>query len=513
MIHKPRLQRNRLATAMVALIIFIVSTLSFFGNYFIAANPRWFAEHQLDSEQLVLDGILHYADNAPKAPLILGRYSRPDISEQYKLAHSLYEESNRDGVFGEYHSQYGLQVKVFGLLASRGFSLSALQFFVASGLGICASAIYLILRRSKFSGLCSAAFPICMAFSPWVIVFARNLYWVEFTWFLPSIVTALYATVLGDDRCPGKLGSRTAMLFSFALFATVLIKLLCGYEYITTIYFAALISFIGLAMRGKVWTIYILRSCLAISLIFALAFVSSIGIHARQLESLGKPGFSTILLTASKRASAANPSSMFEKLCNQAEDLSGFEDCKKNYISAYSKSLSSNPLRVAYGYLFVPSFLPWLHDYTVVPAPLSQHEKSILRNSLGDLKRLRPDLAVQRLVSLPLGAYKKVAQRVQLKILQIIQKISFPLFLCVILVVFWPDRPILGYLAALFAGSASWYFAAKGHSYIHYHMNYVLWYVVFLPASFVLLVERVSANGGRYLASKQNRSILDSSED
>lgn len=47
-----------MATTVVAIAIFTISTLSFFGNYFIAANPGWFAEHQLHSEQLVLDGIL-----------------------------------------------------------------------------------------------------------------------------------------------------------------------------------------------------------------------------------------------------------------------------------------------------------------------------------------------------------------------------------------------------------------------------------------------------------------------
>jgi hypothetical protein len=42
---------------LVAGFIFLFATCSFFGNSFSAADPSWFTQHQLDSEQLVLDGI------------------------------------------------------------------------------------------------------------------------------------------------------------------------------------------------------------------------------------------------------------------------------------------------------------------------------------------------------------------------------------------------------------------------------------------------------------------------
>jgi len=72
---------------LVATFIFLVATCSFFGNSFSAADSTWFTQHQLDSEQLVLDGILHSRESNHGKPIVLGRYTRPEIPEQYSLAH------------------------------------------------------------------------------------------------------------------------------------------------------------------------------------------------------------------------------------------------------------------------------------------------------------------------------------------------------------------------------------------------------------------------------------------
>lgn len=502
MLRRPLVKKNVSAAVLVASIVFAISTLSFFGNYFNAANSDWFREHQLDSEQLVLDGILHYKERAGDAPIILGRYSRPSIPGQHSYAHSLFEDGNRDGVFGEYHSQYGLQVKVLGFLSSRGFSLWTLQFLVASGMGLCMSAAYLILRKNKFSGLCSASFPICLALSPWVIVFARNLYWVEFTWFLPSLITSLYATTLSKDVRSSNSITFSAWAFSLALFLAVLLKLLCGYEYITVIYFASIFSFVGLALRKRCRARPILRVCTAITLVFLFAFGSSIGIHARQLESFGKPGLETIMLTASKRAASSNPDSMFGQLCDQTENSDSAEDCKANYISSYAESLSSNPLSVAFRYLLVPSFAPWMH-HDIDPAKFTEPEKKTLRNAIKALRALQIRSATEQVGSLSQHTFQKLIHRLRLVALDKISRLGFLVFLAVVILVFWADRTTLIYLLGLFAGSASWYFAAKGHSYIHYHMNYVLWYLIFIPTCVLLLVERTSAYIGQYLESRK----------
>jgi len=223
---------------LVAGFIFLVATSSFFGNSFSAADPSWFTQHQLDSEQLVLDGILHSRRSTHGQPIVLGRYTRPEIPDQYTHAHRLFNENNQDGKFNSYSSQYGLQIKVFAYLFSKGFSISAIQLLVASCMALCLSCSYLLLRANLFSGIASAAFSFSMALAPWVIVFARNLYWVPFTWFAPSLVTALSATLF--SRVNTSRGQAISNLFLVpTLFCFVLVKLLCGYEYITAIYLSS----------------------------------------------------------------------------------------------------------------------------------------------------------------------------------------------------------------------------------------------------------------------------------
>ena len=287
---------------LVAGFIFLFATCSFYGNSFSAADPSWFTQHQLDSEQLVLDGILHSRHSNHGKPIVLGRYTRPEIPDQYTHAHRLFGENNQDGQFNSYGSQYGLQVKVFTYLFSKGFSISAIQLLVAS----------------------------CMA--------------------------------------------------------------LC-------------------------------LSC-------------SIGMHASQLETLGKPGLETIWDTAATRGSSTTPGSIVERACKNFTDPEKLKGCQDQYIS----SLTLSPFKVVFRYLFVPSFLPW-----------TGHN---------------------------IGRYSS--------------QFIFPIFVALIFFSYRRDFLAALTIGSFFIGSTSWFVAAKGHFYIHYSMNYVLWYLLFIPVAVLLVGERLS---------------------
>lgn len=466
---------------LVAAFIFVFATCSFFGNYFYAANPSWFIQHELDAEQLVLDGILYSLNTNESNPVVLGRYTRPEIPDQHMHAHRLFSDTNRDGEFSAYNSQYGLQVKVFAFLYSKGFSISALQLLVASCMAFCLSAAYLILRANKFSGIASAAFSFSLALGPWVIVFARNLYWVQFTWFLPSLVTALSASLFSSvSTNRGRVINY--LLLVPTLFCAVLAKLLCGYEYITTIFLASLVVFISLTYRSCVPKSLIIRGSLIVTLIFGLAFGTAIGMHVGQLKALGQPGLETIWDTAAKRASSATATSVVERLCNKKSDPEVFASCRDYFVN----SLTSNPLDVAYRYLFVPSFLPWASNRPD-PQSLSDSHRSLLRQIRDDLKSANIKDAFGRFYSLPpkvwLYGFTGLIYRVE--------RLAFPVFIIIVVLVFRRDAFSALALGGFFAGSASWFFAAKGHSYIHYHLNYVLWYLLFVPVAVFLVGERL----------------------
>jgi hypothetical protein len=49
--------------------------------------------------------------------------------------------------------------------------------------------------------------------------------------------------------------------------------------------------------------------------------------------------------------------------------------------------------------------------------------------------------------------------------------------------------PVRAILLLAFCAPLSWHFIAKGHSFIHPHMNYVLWYLPFIPYGLIFTVQ------------------------
>jgi hypothetical protein len=63
-----------------------------------------------------------------------------------------------------------------------------------------------------------------------------------------------------------------------------------------------------------------IKRSLIITLVFDLAFGTSIGMHASQLETLGKPVLQTIWDTAAKSGSSTTPASIVARVCDIITD-------------------------------------------------------------------------------------------------------------------------------------------------------------------------------------------------
>ena len=111
------LKNRQLLQPFLFFIVFFCAYLSYSNNIFKVASGEWFKNHQIDSEQLVLDGILNNSVNDKE--VALGRYSRPTIERQYLVARDLYVDRDMSGEFRQYKSQFGLQIKVFAALAKK----------------------------------------------------------------------------------------------------------------------------------------------------------------------------------------------------------------------------------------------------------------------------------------------------------------------------------------------------------------------------------------------------------
>lgn len=247
-----------------AVLLLLVLVLTWNGLFctFDFNNKNTFDYFQLDSESLVTDTIkmCQTGVNLLYRGFFLGRYEPPESPDQH---------------FVTYQSQYGLQGRIFVFLSHfvgvETLHLVCAFFFAVTGM------IIVCLIAQKYNRLLAATFYLTFLLSPWITDFARNLYWVEFTWFLPMAVGLF---------CAWKIDSvRYRYLCYAAAFLSLLVKSLCGYEYVSTV-MMGLIQFLVVDIlialtrkeRGKATVLF--RSILGIGIAAVAGFAIALVIHA-----------------------------------------------------------------------------------------------------------------------------------------------------------------------------------------------------------------------------------------
>ena len=175
-----------------------------------------------------------------------------------------------------YMSQYGLQGKIFQKLSHCCSDLDMLRLYCALGTAASLLLVSWLIGR-KYNRLMGMVFYGVFLLSPWVVNFANNLYWVEFTWFLPMAAGLL---------CSIKLESRKWRIVSYALvFLTIMVKCLCGYEYISTVMMGTILFL--LADLAVAWTQrehnecrLLVRTIFCVGISALLGFAAAICLHA-----------------------------------------------------------------------------------------------------------------------------------------------------------------------------------------------------------------------------------------
>jgi hypothetical protein len=434
--------------------VFFLGYVSYARNAFMVVPDAWFQSHQIDSEQLVLDGLLNKGADGGK--VVLGRYSRPAIENRAAFARELYRDRDMTGVFKRYKSQYGLQVKAFSALVSMGLGgVNILHAITALLMSAVVAGMFWILWKD-FSLFAALLFAAVYVFSPWVVVFSRNLYWVSFTWYLPILLTMWLSSRSFYER-------RSLYLMLALLFGAYLLKCLCGYEYLTSIFVAACVPIVYHGIRLDLGLRQVFLTICLNGVALLAAFALAVTVHSQSLSEKDSSGFSRILLIAKERVLSDNPADTAKQVCD------GNIDCEET-ISA---SLKSNPFSVTAKYFFVKDFLPWVS--------LVGHDERYKE----DLQATYGNFSFEGLIGLvrALGVSGMLA--VAAKALSVLSFIGLLAF-----IIFSFRRfsiEIRCMLITAFVAPLSWYFVAKAHSYIHYHINYVLWYLPFIPVSIIAL--------------------------
>jgi len=415
-------------------IVFIALTLNFKINIVSSANAGFFNIFQFDSESLVAGRlILSERYNVFSHAGFLGRVEPIPAGKslfwyQYEAYHAGWDFDSYEA----YYSQPALQAFVYGILCKitglYGYpALDFLKWLVSISTALIFTFFIIWIHRRW--GWATALFSlVTILFSQWITVFGRNLFWVLGAFYLP-FVAALWYLEKYEQRVKHPFRTTFGLMFS----AMLLKCLLTGFEYITTTLIMSVTPWIFYAIYNRwEWKKFLKTGSIASSGVVT-AVVSVIVWMAIQLSfvkgSLGE-GFQYIVSSFGRRTYGS----------------------VGDFDSSYHESLNSNLWDVIVTYWNGNAFdlSQWSNH------PLWQ---SFCRITFGNC------VIFFLLVSIMVISSKTILQ--------------FPAF----------RRQQLALTTTLWVSllaPLSWFVIFKGHSYIHPHMNHIVWHMPFMLLGAVL---------------------------
>ena len=429
--------KNTVLVVLSGVLLF----LEFDTNAWKVVGSEWFWTHQRSAESFVVarmvlsrqDGIFSEAglpglgslDSSPPS------YAAIPARDQYRA----YIKGLPFERYSPYKSQVGGQGIFFSCLDRLIPSSPRTKLRLFHGFNSFLSAVvlaFIILWFFKEFGLLPAVFVLVSTVaSQWLAVIARNLWWSVWAFYLPMLVVMSYLSrkPLPSGRRAWTLGG----LMAASLFVKCLFN---GYEFLTTTLLMAAVPLVYYAVRDRWNKRSLLQYGLAASAASALAVVLSMGILSAQIAALegnAGGGIHYIFWTMNKRTHGNS----------------------RDFPTVYAASLEAGTLSVVLSYIKGPFFSS--HDFR--PAESSGSTPSRFQISYTSL------LALFVAASVLLLLRRKGS--------------AFPL----------RSRAGPALLAALWfslLAPLSWFVLFKAHSYIHTHLNFLVWQMPFTLFGFAL---------------------------
>lgn len=383
------------------LTILAVACLSLTTQYYSSWHKsNWFLEFQKDSEELVIGKIMH--DNL--------EISEDEIANLYFVNHQ-----NND--LFPYTSQFGLQGILYSILYIKlGLSLNTLHFITAI-----LTALVLTIISYQFSKIVSVGFGVCFfvvcLLSPWITNFARNLYWVPFTWFLPTVISNLLLLIKGSQK--------NKLIVYSCFTVAIIVKSLCGYEYLSSVILFAIAPFVFLFITSNNKNnIEYFKIAFILCMLSLFGFIIAVLIHTVLRSDNLVDGIIYLIKYDVERRCYGSSDNFEDPLLKKSLDVSVVEVLKIYVLNWYSKVL---------------------------------YACSIIGHKFWKLCLI--------------------------SVIFIIVEFSF----------FSKNRAKM-YFALCFSfifSPLSWFMLAKAHSFVHTHMNYVLWYFGFVQVLYFILLSFV----------------------
>lgn len=397
---------------IILFLLFAIMVLNFSFNVFTSQDEmiggKTFREFQKDSEALVLSKMDHDSYNN-KSKYGLSCTYIGDNKIETKLP-----ENSENVVFKEYVSQVGIQGYIFTFMHNNlHIPISYLHILCSMLLASVLIAICTILYK-KYSKTLGIIFYITFLLSPWVIAFARNLYWVEFTWFLPCLLALMLSLNYSKKK-----------IYVPLIGIAILGKCLCGYEYISSIMLLTISFFIidFIQTNGKKERKEIIKTIIAVSIACIIGFTIAIIIHSYMR---GDGNLLTGLANIYKK-----------DIARRTLNISGSEQFEN---TVYESSIKATTFST------VKKYFTW--------------HTNIVLGIEGKYFRIMVFLALMIVL------YNLIKRKEN-------------------------SKRDLSMFVVFLATTMSWYILGKSHSYIHVHMNYVLWYFGFIQTCLYLLIKEM----------------------
>lgn len=415
--------KNILSKKIVIIIFYLIGflllVLNFSTNWINGGKTQniggfSFSKFQSDSEYLVTSEIFNDKYSLTENKYGLSRITNSSdewLNSMYINDRINYDKDLNDLRVQDYVSQVGLQGHVFSFLYNKlHISIRVIKLILTSLLAI--TLLYICKYISiKFNKKLAIIFFMVFLLSPWICAFARNLYWVEFTWFIPMLLGLILSTNY----------NRKKVVVPF-IFLSVFIKCLCGYEYITVIMLSMIMFMLYdfIFEKDKKKRKEIFKTIFIVGVVALIGFVSAILIHS-YLRGNGSiyQGIINIYKQDVVRRTISSG------------DISGFSN-------VIVQSIQASPLSTLNKYFY------WSTD--IITGITGSNFKLIFVYSI-------------LIIIFNLIIRKKNAL-----------------------------KDLILYLL-LFVTCISWFILSSPHSYIHTHMNYVLWYFGFIQFELYLIID------------------------
>ena len=418
----------------------LVLWLSFSFNIFGAMTQDAFMNNFKDSESLTVNSIV-----------CVGQYFDGQLVFRQSVGASGKYVCD-PAELTPYSSQFGLQgrlyTSVYGALNSAlGMSSVSYVIFaqlVTALLSALCFAIFAVWVRRRYGLIPALVVVAGIALSPMIVGFARNLYWALPLMVAPFLYTFIFYRSLGDKEIH-------PAVFWAGLFVLFYLRLLCGYEYVTSFTLSVFAGMVPYLYESRSRLREYFNQAIIVLGVAVLAFSTAIVTHVVSLSHSTGSVYSAIEVVKSRALERTLRGSEYTKYAIEGlkSNLPVVYSVADNYVHFDGKQQSLKWAVVAAGlnYLFMPIAL--------IPLQFAEPFGTILQSFL--------------------------ASMIILSVIFVYRKKLF-------------DKKSLKRVEGLYAGLltsivayVSWLIMASSHSLVHAHINGILMYLPYGLFAFTIV--------------------------